>query len=106
MKENNIKRAFICDSDVLIYDNIHNINDKYLYSYNFMLCSSSSKNLTGGQSIWNVDKLQEFIKSIFKFYTTQLNNIIKWHKTYNEPGGICDMTLLYYFAHNKTEFVI
>jgi hypothetical protein len=104
MKKHNIKRAFTCDSDVLIYDNIHEIDRQYLHTNDFMLCSSSSKNVTGGQSIWNFDKLQEFIIFIFKFYNTQINNMIKWHKTYNEPGGICDMTLLYYFTHNKTEF--
>ena len=32
-------------------------------------------------------------------------NIMKWKKNYTENGGICDMTLLYYFAHNETEFV-
>ena len=105
MKKNKINRAFICDSDVLIYDNIHNIDNKYLNSYDFMLCSSSCKNLTGSQSIWNIDKLNEFIEFIFTFYTTQVNNMTKWYETYNEQGGICDMTLLYYFAHKKTEFV-
>ena len=51
MNENNIERAFICDSDVLIYDNISKLNNKYLKEYPFMLCSSPSKNLTGGQSV-------------------------------------------------------
>ena len=54
MKSNNIERAFICDSDVLIYDNIAKIDNQYLSTYEFMLCSSGSKNITGGQSIWNI----------------------------------------------------
>lgn len=33
MKSNNIKRAFICDSDILIYENITSINHKYLKDY-------------------------------------------------------------------------
>jgi len=105
MKLNNIERAFICDSDVLIYDNITDINNSYLKDYDFMLCSSPSKNLTGGQSIWNVDKLQEFTEFIFKFYKTQMTKMEAWYISYKEPGGICDMTLLYYFSHNATEFV-
>jgi len=105
MKQHNICRAFICDSDVLIYDNISDINNKYLYKYNFMLCSSPSKNLTGGQSIWNFEDLQKFIIFIFKFYNTQISNIEEWSNTYSECGGICDMTLLYYFAHNKEKFI-
>ena len=35
----------------------------------------------------------------------QMPNIEKWHKTYTAPGGICDMTLLYYYAHNQETFV-
>tara|TARA_Y100000591_G_C21848390_1_gene710055 strand:+ start:1553 stop:2437 length:885 start_codon:yes stop_codon:yes gene_type:complete len=105
MKNNNIKRAFICDSDVLIYDNITKINNEYLKDYDFMLCSSGSKNVTGGQSIWNFEKLEEFIKFCFNFYNDENKVLIdKWWKNYKEPGGICDMTLLYYFANNGRKF--
>lgn len=104
MKEFNIPRAFICDSDVLIYDNIANIDEKYLKSYDFMLCSSHSKDVTGGQSIWSFSNLQNFVIFCFKFYKEQLPNIEKWHKSYRAPGGICDMTLLYYYAHNQSIF--
>ena len=105
MKEFKIERAFICDSDVLIYDNIEKIDNEYLKSYDFMLCSSHSKDVTGGQSIWNFNKLQDFVIFCFKFYKQQMPNIEKWHKTYTAPGGICDMTLLYYYAHNQETFV-
>ena len=104
MKENNINRAFICDSDVLIYDDISELNEKYLKDYNFMLCSSPSKNLTGGQSIWNIEELGKFKDFVINFYGTQINNIESFFETYKEPGGICDMTILYYFAHNKSNF--
>lgn len=106
MKHNNIKRAFICDSDILIYDNITKINNEFLKDYDYMLCSSSSKNVTGSGSIWNLNKLEEFIKFIFNFYTREtLKKIENWWKDYKEPGGICDMTLLYYFANNSLDFV-
>ena len=104
MKEMKIKRAFICDSDVLIYENLTEIDFKYLKDYDFMLCSSHSKDVTGGQSIWNLNKLEDFVKFCFNFYESQLYNIEKWHKTYKNPGGICDMTLLYYFIHNQDIF--
>lgn len=106
MEKHNIQRAFICDSDVLIYDNITNIDNQYLKDYDYMLCSSSSKNVTGGQSIWNINKLKAFVEFIFAFYTVEtLQKIENWWKIYNEPGGICDMTLLYYFANNSLDFV-
>ena len=106
MEKHNIQRAFICDSDVLIYDNITNIDCQYLKDSDYMLCSSSSKNVTGGQSIWNINKLKDFVEFIFAFYTGEtLQKIENWWKIYNEPGGICDMTLLYYFANNSLDFV-
>jgi hypothetical protein len=105
MKKHKIKRAFICDSDVLIYDNITMIDKKYLHEYEFMLCSSPSKNLTGGQCIFNFEILQRFIIFIFKFYKTQISIIDEWWNKYKQAGGICDMTLLYYFAHKQDNFV-
>ena len=53
-------RAFICDSDILIYDNITEVNDKYLKQYPFMLCSSPSKNLK------SIDQSRCFV-SVSKF---------------------------------------
>ena len=104
MKEQKIERAFLCDSDVLIYDNIEEINFRYLQDHEFMLCSSHSKDVNGCHSIWDFQKLQEFVIFSFRFYKTQIPNIERWHKTYTSPGGICDMTLLYYFAHKENEF--
>lgn len=99
MKRNGITRAFLCDSDVLIYENLTDINNRFLYKYDYMLCSSISKDLTGGQSVWNLDVLEQFILFSIRFYQVQIPNIEAWHRTYRSAGGICDMTLLYYFAH-------
>lgn len=106
MNENNIERAFICDSDILIYDNITEVDDKYLKQYPFMLCSSPSKNLCGSHSIWNISELEKFVKFVFEFYENQENrvNMIEWYSKNKSVGGICDMTLLYYFAHNESKF--
>ena len=104
MEELGIVRAFICDSDVLIYDNITQIDDKYLKDEKLWLCTTSTKNVTGGQSIWTLDKLSQFCNFIDYFYDTQIPNIEKWKASYNQPGGVCDMTLIYYFCHNNITF--
>lgn len=104
MEEKNIQKAFICDSDILIFDNISHVVDTYLHN-DMYLCSSGSKNVSGSQSVFTLSKLQEFINFTMTFYQTQISNMEKWKLTYDEPGGICDMTLLYYFAHNTSEFV-
>lgn len=104
MKKNNIDSAFICDSDVLIYDNISNIIKNYLKE-DMYICTSSSKNVTGGQSFFHLEKLEKFVEFCFEFYNTQTDNMINWYKNYKQEGGICDMTLLYYFVNNSKIFV-
>ena len=89
------------DSDVLVYDTIAEIDEKYLKDKELMLCSSSSKNLSGSASIFNFTILREFIGFVFEFYSEDnIKRMYDWWKEYKEPGGICDMTLLYYFANN------
>jgi hypothetical protein len=105
MKVHKIPRAFICDSDVLVFENITEMDQKYWSKYPFMLCSSISKDVTGGQSIWNCDVLGEFVRSIFQFYQTQTPAVEQWFQKNKHLGNICDMTLLYYFAHGKKDFV-
>ena len=104
MRKHHIARAFICDSDVLLFDNISKINKKYLASFDYMLCSSPSNNITGGQSIWNIAHLNQFIQFVLHFYRSQRDTMIKWYSSSQDYGGICDMTLLYYFAHQCTTF--
>lgn len=101
MKENKIEKVFVCDSDTLIFDNISN----YDFKEDMYLCTSPSKNVSGHYSFFKIQKLEKFINFCFEFYNTQIPNILKWKNSYKEPGGICDMTLLYYFCHNVTEFV-
>ena len=104
MKENNIQKAFICDSDILLYANMSDIVKTHLKE-DLYLSSSVSKNLSGSGCVFTLNKLEEFVQFTFRFYKTQIQNIIKWKKNYTENGGVCDMTLLYYFAHNSSEFV-
>tara|TARA_Y100000816_G_C26013432_1_gene529890 strand:- start:342 stop:1088 length:747 start_codon:yes stop_codon:yes gene_type:complete len=105
METHNIERAFIHDTDVLIFDNMTKLNETYFKNYDFMLCSSATKNLAGCLSIWDLSKLKEFIDFIFEFYESQFDKLETWWKTYSQGGGICDMTLLYYFANKEINFV-
>ena len=104
MKEENIVKAFICDSDVLIYDNISKIINTF-FKKDLYLCTSSCKNTSGHCCVFTLNIMESFVNFCFEFYNTQIPNILKWKDSYKEPGGICDMTLLYYFCHNKTNFV-
>lgn len=104
MRKLGISRAFICDSDILIYENLDKIDQSWLSQYTCGLCSSPSKSVTGGQSLWTLNRLQQFVIFIISFYNRELESMTQWFQGYNEPGGICDMTLLYYFIHNQKKF--
>ena len=47
MVKHNIERAFLCDSDVLLYDNITEFDNKYLKQYDYALCSTHTNNVNG-----------------------------------------------------------
>lgn len=105
MLKNNIQKAFICDSDVLLYDNVTDILPDVFFEDGCVLCTCPKHQIvTGGQSVWSLSRLGEFVKFIYEFYTTQTENIKSIIKMPRKVAGISDMTLLYYFIHNRKEF--
>jgi FkbM family methyltransferase len=106
MKSKDIKKAFICDSDVLIYDDINDVIPNEFFEDGCVLCTCPKhQNVTGGQSVWSLERLSNFVKFIYTFYRTQRENITKHVEMPRKIAGVSDMTLLYYFIHNRTEFV-
>ena len=106
MKQENIEKAFICDSDVLIYTNIRDIANKYYKNDLYISTTSTKYKVTAGQSIWTQGKLKEFIDFIINFYqNSDWDYIINYWNTYLDKisGGISDMYLLYCFL-TKTNF--
>jgi len=106
MKKEKILKAFVCDSDVLIYTNISDIVNKYYKNDIYISTTSSKIKVSAAMSIWTQDKLKEFIDFITHFY---LNNdwdyIVNYWNEYPDKlsGGISDMYLLYCFL-TKTNF--
>lgn len=111
-----IHLAFICDSDVMIYFNTDELLDllpitprllreggKELY-----ISSTCEKNkVTAGQSVWSIEKLNEFIQYIHGIYTNDVtvkSLETEWSsmsETDKMKGGFSDMTLLYHFLEQK-----
>ena len=104
MKKLDIKKAFICDSDVLIYRNINDI--MYSYKEYIHFVSMNNKIPTNAAiSIWSLNTLTKFTNFIDKFYNlNNWENILDYWSNYNDKlsGGISDMYLLYCFISNKT----
>lgn len=113
MNHNNINRAFIMDTDVMVFDDLSRIDHQFLNDFSYMLCSGPKQkdrdkkivfSITGGQSLWSIRSLCDFVSFCTSFYTTQKDNMRKFYQEYSDPGGICDMTLLYYFHFKEDVF--
>ncbi len=104
MKQQQIQKAFVCDSDVMIYCNIHELIQKNYVDDIFISTTTTKYHVTAGQSIWTQSKLQEFCDFIIDFYqNNQWNYIHNYWKLYEnkDSGGISDMYVLYCFLTNS-----
>jgi hypothetical protein len=103
----------VIDSDVLLYSDVSVFLYKNIYNHEYwrknglMHLVSKNKNVSCAQSFWNINTLRNLCRFIIEFYNE--NNVIKmesWFENYKKEniGGICDMTLIYYFIAKKKIF--
>jgi hypothetical protein len=110
MRRHHIETAFHCDSDVLLYNSIGNIKERYNLKKNsacgFLIQKQSFDSFywcaSAHVSYWSNDLLKEFCEfSINSFAKSKFLDLYKekfnYHLTEKKPGGICDMTTLYLF---------
>ena len=100
MKVLNIEKAFICDSDVLVYCNVDNIINNFYKDDLYISTTNTFYRVTAGQSIWSLTQLELFIQFIYDFYqNNDWEYIENYWSSYNDKiyGGISDMYLVYCF---------
>lgn len=103
MASKNISRAFICDSDVLLFCNTSDKQLASLYPNDFYISTTTTKyRVTAGQSIFSLSRLSDFTSYILKFYREAPWDTIEqnWKaltSAQKAQGGISDMYLLYSF---------
>lgn len=106
MVKENIKDLFLCENDVLLYQNVTEVLSnteksalsKPLEQTEYEWCSS------GHCAYWRRADLEEFCEFTLETYRDNLAKLEeKWtyHQKHNLPGGVCDMTLLYLFHERK-----
>jgi hypothetical protein len=111
IKEKNIEKCLILDSDVLLYYNIADDFD-LLKPYKMSLCLHDDGETAFASICHILDRtiLDEFVNFCFEIYSDkQGNNFQKLLAHYNnmqsknQPGGICDMNIwnLFYNDHKK-----
>jgi len=107
MERYGIERAFVCDSDVMIYCDIDREEAK-LGSYSAAFCLPTRQtnyrwSASGHVSFWSLGSLGRFCSYMRDSYTDTIRKAAlktkwKYHLDANRPGGVCDMTILYLFA--------
>jgi hypothetical protein len=109
-------KVFMIDSDLLLYANLTEFYEKYLQAHEVALCIPKLKNqeteyvwtASPHLSFWTrsaVESFTQFCLDIYIHHKDLLHQKYRYHQTMNQPGGICDMTLLYLWARdNPTVF--
>lgn len=114
MQENQLDRAFVADSDLLIYTDVTEIADDW-GAYDVLLGVPLRQGTyrwaaPGHASYWTLDALRQFCDFALQQYSTdvglaRLQRKWDWHLRTDTSGGICDMTLLYLFQREFPELV-
>ena len=100
MKREQIGRAFVCDSDVLIYENLSKLIDENFTEKPVYMTSTDTKyGVTAGQSIWTLEAIEHFTAWILRFYESQdwaalRQRWARYDADAKLSGGISDMLLL------------
>ncbi len=117
MKQEKLQGIFHFDSDVMLFSSIDEIINNYSNLFSrYAICIPNQKHETyfwaaSGHcayfSFEYLEKFCEFIIDSFSYRTIleQYKKKWKWHKLNNIPGGICDMTGLYFFSQKEKDFI-
>jgi len=100
MQSNDIDKAMICDSDVLIFESPHEIWNQYDINKNRvgLLCTSM---LSGGTCIISSKMLNKFCSFVLDQYEYQRDSLIT---EYKKGANISDMTFFTKFISDNLEF--
>ena len=109
MRQNDVKQAFLLDSDVITFGNYSTelapiLFDNYIAS--LMTCENQDNFRWASSchfSYWTLEGLEDFTTFSIEAYSNQeirkqLEAKWKWHNDNHQPGGVSEMTLLYLWS--------
>ena len=106
MKEKELANVFFCDNSVLLNVDVNTLDLNLEKTY-YCIPDNTKKPYRWSASIHcamlNLDFMESFVSFIFEHYQDDdkfktLKEKYEFHKDTNNPGGICDMTLLYLYS--------
>lgn len=108
MKKQNINKCFFIDGDILLVENLPN-DVEHLLKKNLAILSfeknfETKKAISSHISAWTINGLNSFTNFLNEVYENKNDSIFKlllekqrYHIKHYKPGGVCDMTLIYYW---------
>jgi hypothetical protein len=105
MRSSGYQEVFVCDSDVLMFADINDINAGLFSTKDAGLAVYSPECASPGISYWKLPALSEFCALLPTFYTdeSKLNKIKQmwaYNRAHNILGGFSDMTAVTEFYHS------
>lgn len=107
MRRHDLDEIVYLDSDVMSYCNYTGVIRKHYADTDFCACLPVDQDVThfswtasGHISYWKRTALQGFCDFILDRYLRNMADLETkwhWHQANNQPGGVCDMTLIYLF---------
>ncbi|MEQ9358331.1 hypothetical protein [Coleofasciculus chthonoplastes] len=111
MKNNQINEAWLLDSDVISFNNFAEKYSIYLKNSIAALSIPYTQkdyrwSASGHTSYWTFEGITSFTDFCLETYSKNsrlLQEKYNWHIKNNIPGGVCEMTLLYLWAKERTD---
>lgn len=100
----NIKRLILCDSDVLIFENLYKYFKSEYRAFSHLQTKPDGMAVSPHCSLWSIEDLESFVDFLLYYYQNNveaLERIFNDYKNIYNKGGICDMTLIYLWLRDK-----
>lgn len=111
MIKNSIEECICLDSDVLVFVNFSELSEIKGYEAAFCI-PQNQENMrmaaNAGCSYWKQEALHEFLLFCIDIYKNQhykLEEKWEYHHRNQQPGGVCEMNLLFWWYEQNSEFI-
>lgn len=97
-KQMKLDRIILCDSDLLIYQNLTQYFDGKMRAFSHTLSEPEGMAISPHCSLWSLGDLEQFVNFLIDYYYSDikyLEDVFTKYKASHNKGGICDMTLLW-----------
>lgn len=103
-KKANIERFILCDSDVLLFENLDVFFDDKTKAFSHTCSEPDGWAVSPHCALWTMNDMESFTDFLIKYYSSNKQILVDCftkYKANHNKGGICDMTLLYLWLRDS-----